>query len=270
MKKFFSIRINHDYDRVDTNTMGSSNDLVIIPASPNHVLVKNNRLLFRNQNGVLDCFIEDDDKLKGEVTILFFWVVCTNEAFYSYTAYPNHINFSNPFYYWSNSKIRTSLQQNDLCDLHPGLPAKQAIGCIGILINNIDASEKLEFTIDFKIRETYWEYHIFPKKENDPFINTATTKIAYYIIDSYFEQKKVTNHWEFIETPESKLEEIIYRSKVPLVYSKKARDRLKLIWGQEPKNPLQEDQEMILPYPNYKYKMVNKNNEELTPIYIHI
>ncbi len=190
MKKFFSILINHDYDRVDTNTLGISNDLAIIPASPNHVFVKNNRLLFRSKKGSIDCFVEEDEKLKTEETILFFWVVCINEAFYSYTAYPDHINFSNPYYYWSNSSIKTSLQQIDSCDLNPGLPPKQAIGCIGVSINDIEEPE-LEFTIDFKIRETFWEYHILRKEEHDLLVNTAETKTTCQIVDSYFEQKKV-------------------------------------------------------------------------------
>jgi hypothetical protein len=270
MKKFFSIIINHDYDRVDTNTLGISNDLAIIPARTSHAFVKKNRLLFRNQNGLLDCFIEDDDKIKSEVSLLFFWVVCVNEAFYSYTAYPDHINFSNPYYYWSNSRVRTSLLENEFCDMHPGLPPKQAVGCIGVLINSIDASEKLEFTIDFKIRKTFWEYHVFPKQEQDAFTKLAKAKIAYSIIDSYFEQKKADDNWEFAETSESKSGEIVYRSKIPLAFSKNATDRLRLVWGQEPSNPLQEDQEMTLPFPNYTYKTVNKDNNELTPIYIHI
>jgi hypothetical protein len=270
MKKFFSIFINHDYDRVNSDTLGISNDLIIIPADPNKTFVKNNRLLFRSQNGILDCFIEDDEAIKSEAAILFFWVVCKGEGFYSYTAYPDYVNFSSPFYYWSNSVTKTSLIENESCDLHPGLPPKQAIGCIGVLLNDIEETKKLEFTIDFKIRETFWEYHIFREDNRDALRNSATSNTAYKIVDSYFEQNKAVDHWEFAETPESTPKEIIYRSKAPLAFSKKATDRLKLVWGQVPHNPLQEDQEMPLPFPNYEFKRVNKNNEELTPVYIHI
>lgn len=266
MKKFFSIVINHDYDRIDGNTSGISNDLAIVPASVNHSFIKKKRLLYRNLLGGVDCFIEDDGEIKNEIDVLFFWVVCINEAFYNYTDYPDNVRFSDPYFYWSNSKVSTTLLEQEFCDLHPGSPPKNAIGCIGILINEIDVMEKLVFTIDFKIRKTFWEYHVFPKE----FSKSDKTKTAYHIIDAYFEQKQDEMNWKFAETTESKPDEMIYRSKVPLAFSKTATDRLKLVWGQKPDNPLQEDQEMILPFPNYAYKTVSKDNKELTTIYIHL
>lgn len=269
MKHFFSIVINHEYDMLDDNTRGISNDLAIVPASSNSIFTNNNRLLFRNQTGGLDCFIEDDESIKNETTNLFFWVVCINEDFYSYTDYPNQINFSNPYYYWSNFEENSALQTNDFCDLHPGQPTRKAIGCICISINNINASEKTEFTVDFKVRKTYWEYHIIT--------NASQDGMFHKIIDTEFNANNERDFhsssiklWEFEQIENDNPNEIIFRSTIPLPYQKKAETRLELVWGPEQKTRFEEDQKMILPFANYTYKMVNKDNKELTPIYIHI
>jgi len=278
MKQFFSIVINHEYDRVDENTRGVSNDLAIVPANTNGQYTNNNRLWFRSQIGGLICYIEDDEAFKNETAVLFFWVVCINEAFYSYTDYPRHINFSNPYYYWSNSEAYNTLQQDDQCYLHPGRSSKQAVGCIGILISDIITTEKLEFTVDFKVRKTYWEYHIMTNE--DPKDKTYT------IIDLNFpptEEKQMeathlannTNTeldtaWEFEKISDENATEIIFQSKTPLAYTKIAQKRLEFRWGPKQKSNLVKGQKMTLPFANYEYKMVNKDNKELTPIYIHI
>ncbi len=272
MKHFFSIFINHDYDRVSDKIRGVSNDLSIVPASTNELFSRNNRLWFRSQTGGLICYIEDDETLKSETDMLFFWVVCINESFYSYTDYPNHINFSNPYYYWSNSQEQKSLQQDKQCHLHPGKPPKQAVGCIGISIRDIETSKKLEFNVDFKERKTFWEYHIM--------INEDPKEKKYEMIDLDFSQcednpsgesdtiKK--EEWVFEKISDENASEIIFQSKIPLPYKKKARKCLQLEWGPKQESPLEDNQKMILPFANYKYKTVNKDNKELTPIYIHI
>ena len=272
MKQFFSIVINHEYDSVDENTRGVSNDLAIVPANTNMPFTNSNRLWFRAQTGGLICYIEDDEAFKNETAVLFFWVVCTNEAFYSYTDYPKNINFSNPYYYWSNSEAYNTLQQDDKCYLHPGRPPNQAVGCIGISISEIDSIEKLEFTVNFKVRKTYWEYHIM--------INEAPEEKTYTIVDLAFapnsEQNNAENNngnieeWKFEKISDENATEIIFQSKIPLAYTKKAQKRLELKWGPKQRSNLVEGQKMTLPFANYKYKMVNQDNKELTPIYIHI
>lgn len=272
MKQFFSIVINHEYDRVDSETRGVSNDLAIIPANTNEPFTNNNHLWFRSQTGGLICYIEDDEAFKNETAVLFFWVVCTNEAFYSYTDYPRHINFANPYYYWSNSEAYNTLQQDDQCYLHPGRPPKQAVGLIGISIPDIVTTEKLEFTVNFKVRKTYWEYHIMTNE--DPKEKTYT------IVDLAFapnsDQNNAENNngnieeWKFEKISVENATEIIFQSKIPLAYTKKAHKRLVLKWGPKQRSSHEKIHKMILPFANYEYKMVNLDNKELTPIYIHI
>ena len=227
MKQFFSLVINHEYDRVDENTRSVSNDLAIVPAITNDPYIKNNRLLFQVKTGGLICYIEDhDETFKNETPVLFFWVVCTNEAFYSYTDYPNHINFSDPYYYWSNSEESTSLQQNEFHDLGQGVPPTNAIGCIGISIIDIDTTKQLKFTVDFKVRKTYWEYHIITRTEQKDW--------KYKIEDAYGE-------WYFEQVENDNPSETIFQSIIPLPYFKKAKGRLELVWEPEPNNRIQEN-----------------------------
>jgi len=262
MKQFFSIEINHEYDRIDENTIDASDHLAIVPASSNSMFVKNNRLWFRTQTGILDCFIEDDAAVKNEVDVLFFWVVCNNPSFFSYTDNPADINFSNPYYYWSNFNSNNVLQQSGFCDLHPGQPPIDAIGCIGISITEIN--EHVKFKIDFEVRKTYWVYHITPN---------ATQKFwQYKIEDSQEGNDNIVENvkWIFIKVSEEGEDPIIFRSKEPMPYFKKASDRFKLKWQSKEVPRLQDPRQMVLPFPNYAYKMVDEDNNELTPIYIYI
>lgn len=268
MKSFFSIVINHEYDRIDKNTIEPSNHLSIIPASTNSILVNDNRLWFRMQQGFLDCYIEDDEAIKSEVDILFFWVVCTNPEFFSYTAYPDEINFSTPNYYWSNSEETSVLQQQDYYDLNLGKPPEMAIGCIGISIRDI--VKKMNFTIEFKTRRTLWIYHIIPKE--------SQLLWTYSIVDEFLPELEEGNEkWTFeklsvIEQVNSDQEKpkLIFQSTEPIPYLKKASNRFKLKWGPKIEIRFEKDQEMILPFANYANKMVTENNKELTPIYIYI
>lgn len=263
MKQFFSITIYHEYDKVSEEIKGVSNDLTVVPASSNNTLINNNRLFFRSQTGGLTCYIEDDETIINETDILYFWVVCINEAFYSYTEYPNHINFSKPYYYWSNSEGSTTLQQNEIGAKQLVTPPKHAIGCIGISVNNIDSAEQLIFSIDFKERKTYWEYHIkFKHSQKD---------WTYNIVDTIDEGElnEENKKWEFLEISRDN-ETITFRSKDTIAYSKKASNRLKLIWSGDQDNRFEEEQSMVLPFANYAYKMISVDNKELTPIYIYI
>jgi hypothetical protein len=171
-----------------------------------------------------------------------------------------------------------SLHQDNQCALHPGRSPKQAVGCIGVSINKIAASEKLEFTVDFKVRKTYWEYHIM--------INEDQKDKTYTIVDLKFPPKEETQQevtdltnntntaldtaWDFEKISDENATKIIFRSKTPLPYAKKAQKRLELKWGSEQISNLERAKTMILPFANYQYKMVNMDNKELTPIYLHI
>lgn len=260
MKQFFSIKIHHDYEKNDSSWKASE-DLSIIPARTSANYVKNNRLLFHEQPGLLDCYIEDDESLKKEIDILFFWVVCTNDNFYNYTEYPMKINFSAPYYYWSNTKDTESLQEPYLCDLHPGSPPKKGIGCIGILINKIEAYKS--FNINFNVRKTYWVYNVYYKENQENWS---------YRIEDIIDEIDISNKnkkWAFEEVAKNK-ERIIFQSTEPIPYSKKATDRFRLNWDDSQKGPFKHEEKMTLPYPNCAYKMVNEDNKELTPVYIYI
>lgn len=267
MKALFSILIDHDYDKVDADKPGVSNDLAIIPADSSAKLLSNDRLRFRSRSGRIDCYIETDGALLNEVKNLFFWVLCVDPAFYSYTDYPNHVNFSSPYFYWSNAKGSNVLEQKEACDLHPGKPPKNAIGCVGVTLESI--TDYQAFTIPFAVRKTYWRYHIVKSEPQDLITAKLQKAEEFNIVDTVANQNELK--WQFEKSSDPKTPQlIIFQSKTPLAYKKKAGDRLKLIWGPKNKNKHQEDQEMILPYANYEYKMVNKDNKELTPIYIHI
>ncbi|MEM5567083.1 hypothetical protein WNY78_18320 [Psychroserpens sp. AS72] len=272
MKQFFSLVINHEYDRIDENIRGNSNDLTIVPARMNDSFINKNRLWFRNQSDRLNCYIEDDESIKNETDILFFWVVCTNEVFYNYTDYPNNINFYNPFYSWSNSEAHKTLQKDEQCFLHPGRPPKNAIGCIAILIHNIDTSEKIEFTVDFKTRKTYWQYHVMTNEDSKD-KRFAIMDLTFQSINNQNDLENKANNieeWKFEKIPNENTTEIIFRSNIPLPYFKKAQKRLELEWESKQISNQQDNQKMILPYANYLYKMVDNDNKELTPIYIYI
>lgn len=265
MKDFFSIVVNHEFDRVDKNTIEPSNHLSIVPADSNSLFIRNERLWFRTQNGLLNCFIEDDEAIKNEVDVLFFWVVCNDPEFFSYTAYPDNIDFLSPYYYWSNSEEHTLLQENDYCALHPGKPPRMAIGCIGISIEKLVNKEN--FIIEFNTRKTLWTYHIIPKENQ--------LLWTYDIVDE--SDNHITDKWTFKKTSiinelDSDLEKnkIIFQSTEPIPYFKKASNRFKLKWSPKEESDFEKAQEMILPFANYTYKMVNEDNIELTPVYIYI
>lgn len=268
MKEFFSIVINHEYDRIDQNTIEPSDHLLIIPASTNKEFVKNNRLWFRNQTGSLDCYIEDDEALKNEVDVLYFWVVCTNQEFFSYTDYPNDIDFSIPYYFWTNSEASTQLEESDYYDLHTDPPPKMAIGCIGISISEL--VEKKNFTIAFKTRRTFWTYHIMPKE--------SQASWTYSIEDEFQQGQEAGNKkWTFKEVSvvkeinsDQEKHKIIFQSTEPIPYFKKASNRFKLKWGPMVETHFEKPQEIVLPFANYAYKMVKEDNKELTPVYVYI
>ncbi|PTM04517.1 MAG: hypothetical protein DA407_12965 [Bacteroidetes bacterium] len=268
MKHFFSLRINHEYDRIDEHTFEPSNHLTIVPASTNSILVNSNRVWFRTQPGSLDCYIDDDGAIKNDVDMLFFWVVCTNPEFFSYTAYPNDINFSNPNYYWSNSEETSVLQQKDYYDLHLGIPPKMAIGCIGISI--IELRDKTNFTIEFKTRRTLWTYHIIPKE--------SQLLWTYSIVDEFQPELDEGNKkWVFNKLPvidelisDQEKHKLIFQSTEPIPYFKKASNRFKLKWAPKDDTRFEEAQEMILPFANYAYKIFTEDSVELTPVYIYI
>ena len=252
MKHFFSIAIHHEYHK-SNHTTGVFNDLIIIPAQSNDAFIQDNRLLFRYLENSIECYIEDNEALKNETDVLFFWVVCKDYGFYNYTDYPNHISFSVPQYYWSNSEDQTTLQQTQIGAQQLETPPRNAIGCIGISIHTIPVSENIEFIINFKTRKTFWQYHII--------LNAETIDGNYQIEDNFGE-------WSF-KRIDSDGETIIFQSESPIAFQKKADNRLQLIWGPETSS-FNEKHSIILPFANFKYKMVDQANNELTPIYIHI
>ena len=274
MKELFSIVINHEYDRIDAAPIEPSGHLSIVPANSNSILVNTNRLLFRTRTGFIGCYIEDDEAVRSEVDFLFFWVVCRNPEFFSYTDYPNEINFSKPYYYWSNHEGGTVLKERDFWDLNPGTPPKMAIGCIAISMTALMADRS--FTIEFNTRRTLWTYYIIPKE----------TQLLwdYSIVDEIFlEQEQVSTNgstvkkWVFkkilvdgaLNTDQEK-HKLIFQSIEPIPYFKRASNRFKLKWGPKVESQFEKNQEMILPFANYSYKMVNEDNIELTPVYIYI
>lgn len=251
MIKFFSIAIRHDFDSNDSE-IDFSNDLTIVPANTNKEFVKNNRLFFRNQLGSIDCYIEDEEEIKEEVEILFFWVVCNNANFFNYTAYPIDANFSTPNYYWSNSKESDDLQEQVFRNIPLETPPNKAIGSIGIIVNKVSSNKR--FTINFKVKKTIWVYHIHLKQSQKEWTYKITDK---------------KNEWVFTEILKNE-ESIVFESKDIIPFFKFATDRLMLSWTNNQPISFENEQTMVLPYPNYAYKMVNEDNKELTPVYIYI
>ena len=254
MQAFFSLTINHEYDRIDGQSNGVANDdLTIVPAASGAELIRSARIFFKVHNSKLICYTADAEGLKNKTDSLFFWVLCVNHAFYSYTDYPNDINFLKPQYFWTNAQNSTSLQHDEFQDPGQGEPPKNAIGCIGIAISDMDPAAPQEFTIDFKVRKTYWEYHILLRESQTDW----NYRIADELGEWHFNLKAQTN------------KELIFQSETPIAYHKRASERLKLFW-KDPGSALQNEHSMVLPFGNYAYKLVNRDNKELTPIYIHL
>ena len=250
MKPFFSIAINHDYESTDSE-IGISNDLSIVPASMTKEFARNNRLWFRNQAGSIECYIEDDEALKEEVEILFFWVICTNSDFYNYTALPIDIDFSTPKYHWSNTKESNDLEEQAFQNMPLEKPPKNVLGSIGIVVNKVSSNKR--FTINFKARETFWAYHIHFKKSQKEW--------AYKILDK-------NNQWVFTELYKNE-EVIVFESKNIIPFVKTGTGRLRLLWTPIG-SPFEEGQSMVLPFADCRYRMINDDNKEVTPVYIHV
>ncbi len=270
MKTIFSIALEHEYDR------GNALHLAIRPAISNEAFLKNDRLLFKGRPGHMECFIEPDEALKREVSELYLWVVCLDDAFYQYTVHPKGVTFSRPFFYWSNradgpeeleaSTIDEYIRKKKREDKNivsisslAGPAPKNAIGCIGMTMDKLGSGEK--FTIGFKVRESLWHYHIFPKAEQA----TWNYKIEDQGQEWQFEPAGTGEHGTFA-----------FRSTTPIPYSRRATDRLKLVWGTSGPSQFPREQQMTLPFADYGHQMMEKKNKDskevvaYTPVYVHI
>lgn len=263
MKHFFTIELHHEYD------MGIAQQLAVIPTVSEGRLIRNNSVLFRNQSGSLVCYIEDDESVKNEIDYLNFWVICNDNAIYNYTDLDLTINFYKPHFYWSNSnsedtKLKTSIISEKLKEIDGDEKAleffnhllieapKNAIGMLQIKLGDVQRGNE-KSVVEFKVKKTIWQYNISPKEEQKDW--------NYRIEDEM-------NEWKFKRLTEIK-EYVTFQSTEPIPFNKQASNRLKLIWEPIESN-FEEEQNMILPFANYSYKMVSEDNKELTPIYIHI
>ncbi|WP_395062798.1 hypothetical protein [Flavobacterium sp.] len=250
MIHFFSIALRHDFNedpKIDFN-----NDLTIILATTNKEFVKNNRIFFRNQLGSIDCYIEDYEAINKQVELLFFWVVCNNVDFYNYTAYPIDVNLAIPYYYWTNSRESNILEEHKFQNIPIETPPKNAVGSIGIKLNNV--SLKQQFAITIKVKETIWVYTIYFKQLHKEWIYTITDK---------------NNEWVFTELSKNE-DSIVFKSKETIPLFKLSTGRLLLTWINKESNSFKEEQSLVLPFPNYTHKLERKDNQEVSTVYLHL
>ena len=210
MKKLFTIELFHEFDGE------AANHLSFFLAETNHSFIKNNRIWIKTNSGLLDCYIEDDLSIQKEAKTLYFWIVCTDNLFYSYTYYPSKINFNTPFFFstinptknpqFKTNTIRIKFRNKDhpdgivpLTEITGKMP-KNAIGCLGVQIDKITDFSKI--TIPFPVRKTYWQYHLMTNSVHNPIFKPKPDTV-YNIVDNDFEQKKTKDKWEFLKMPES-------------------------------------------------------------------
>ena len=267
MKPFFSIELVHEYDQ------GPASALTIVPAASNDTYLRHQRLWLKQGTGYLKAFIEDDESLKDEVDVLYFWVVCVEEDFYSYTEYPNDINFSVPQYFWHNEHDPLNLNHFMLDAESINNPPMGAIGLIGIYIKELPEDHR--FSIRFNVRHTLWQYNIIPKASQRDW--TYRVEDQYKVIDKNEADDAMplgfdtyNKKWEFNLISHSENEQLVFQINAPMPFMKRSDGRFVLeVTPPEGQQHL-EKFEMVLPYATYAYKMVDENNIELTPIYIYI
>ena len=269
MTPFFSIEFKH---RIDGRRTAH---LALRLAAAQQRLVRNSRFLFRQSPGYLNCLIEDDESIVSELDHLLFWVICTHDEFYQYTDLPAAMVFNGPILLWHNAGSSEGLiasstpeelteanilksvllhkhQDQSLIDLAGAMPAN-VIGLIAIDIRKI--KKGVAYIYKFNAKKTYWRYHIHPRKPQDTW--------NYTIVDTM-------SKWKFDQIEEEAGDWISFQSTDPIAYQDKASDRLQLQWGPIGENRFEEPQHLTLPFADYAHRIIDGDEKETTPIYIHI
>lgn len=246
MKPIFSIEIQHEINN-DNSGNNRINELALVPSITNKDLVEKQRILFRSGSEKINCFIEDNEMILDQERTLYFWVVCHNASFFNYTDFTLANTALSEFMYWSTTEDSLELKQEITPEKYNEKPPKNTLGLVKITLDNNVKNKK--FTLNFKVKKTYWEYHIF--------FNVSKKDWKYTVKDS-------KNEWIFTETSKNE-HSFVFRSKSLIPFFNKVTNRVVLEIEKTPVLQPSDTFSMVLPYAN-----PSKSTEKVSKVYVYL
>lgn len=252
MKALFEIECIHEYFGGRTPHL----DIQTLPFVQN--LIHKDRLRVKFDTGAIQCLCEDDEEVLEEYTELCFWLSFNNEDFVHYSDFSEELVFNTPRLQWTQPKqgeeqtlVAEELsKENEKKWVTASNVPNNTIGII--IIPTTLLKKQSNFQIQFKTKQTFWEYKIHSKQLSKDWSFSVEDKEQEWL----FESSNLNENRTF-------------RSSAPIPYQRKASDRLQLKWENQEDAFQYQHFKKNLPFPNYRFQR-QEDTVKISPIHITI